>query len=746
MKKILSILLVALMLVGMLPMAAISASAAETATSSMAVVGTTGVKASDDSSISWTNNTITFTNYKASSSTAIRNSDSDHYRVYAKSEVEVVAPGNITSIVITSSESKYNTPWINSANEIGTTSNSGNVITIVPTTPAASIKFAATAQVRLTNIEVTYEVAGGDAACEHTNTTEVAAVAATCEAPGYTAGVQCTDCEAWLSGHEVIAATGHAYGDWVDVTAATCTEAGEQKATCANCGAEKTQTVAALGHIYVDGTCTGCGHVAVMTNYELVTDAASLKAGDQLIIVGANADGAYSVMIPYASGNNLKAESINAPVDGKIELADTSAAAIITLGGDSTGWTFFDGTYYLYAAGGTSSNHLKGVDALPTDNTGAWTIVIDETGIATITNVGNTGDGARNTVKFNYGNSPVLFSCYKVDYATNVSLVSIYRLSEGTVEPGCAHENTTTTTVEATCTEAGSVTVVCDDCKETVSTEVIEALGHSYVNNVCTNCGAEFEGEIDTPDPSEPEGGYEMATEVLVGDTIIIVSKDAGMELGSFSTTSTVYGIGTAYTDVPAGIMSWTVEAGTVEGSYSFKNADGNYLYWSSGNSLKASATKDAQASWNVSFDGNDVILVNAGTVDVARHVAWNSGSPRFANYKDSSISGYNTYYTIQFYKYVSGTSCTHSWGEWVETTAPTCTEAGVETATCTLCGATKTQPVAATGHSFTYTETAITCANCDYSAAYTLSPIADAKAYTDASQVYYVKGVVTYL
>ena len=37
MKKILSILLVALMLVGMLPMAAISASAAETATSSMAI-------------------------------------------------------------------------------------------------------------------------------------------------------------------------------------------------------------------------------------------------------------------------------------------------------------------------------------------------------------------------------------------------------------------------------------------------------------------------------------------------------------------------------------------------------------------------------------------------------------------------------------------------------------------------------------------------------------------------------------
>lgn len=56
---------------------------------------------------------------------------------------------------------------------------------------------------------------------------------------------------------------------------------------------------------------------------------------------------------------------------------------------------------------------------------------------------------------------------------------------------GCAHANTTTTTVDATCTEAGSITVTCDDCGETISTEEIPALNHDYTgeNGACVNCG-----------------------------------------------------------------------------------------------------------------------------------------------------------------------------------------------------------------------------------------------------------------
>lgn len=43
----------------------------------------------------------------------------------------------------------------------------------------------------------------------------------------------------------------------------------------------------------------------------------------------------------------------------------------------------------------------------------------------------------------------------------------------------------------------------------------------------------------------------------------------------------------------------------------------------------------------------------------------------------------------------------THEFGEWVVTTAPTCTETGTETRTCKTCGAEETRTVKATGHKF---------------------------------------------
>ena len=45
------------------------------------------------------------------------------------------------------------------------------------------------------------------------------------------------------------------------------------------------------------------------------------------------------------------------------------------------------------------------------------------------------------------------------------------------------------------------------------------------------------------------------------------------------------------------------------------------------------------------------------------------------------------------------GAPCEHSYGEWIQTTDPTCTAAGEETRTCSECGATETRPVDALGH-----------------------------------------------
>ena len=62
-------------------------------------------------------------------------------------------------------------------------------------------------------------------------------------------------------------------------------------------------------------------------------------------------------------------------------------------------------------------------------------------------------------------------------------------------EAVCEHTDTTTT-VSATCTEAGTETVTCNDCGVTVSTEEIGALGHTTEQGTCERCGDEIGGSI----------------------------------------------------------------------------------------------------------------------------------------------------------------------------------------------------------------------------------------------------------
>lgn len=83
----------------------------------------------------------------------------------------------------------------------------------------------------------------------------------------------------------------------------------------------------------------------------------------------------------------------------------------------------------------------------------------------------------------------------------------------------CKHPNTTTTTVDATCTTAGSETVTCDDCGKTISTRELPALGHNYEitssdatgkTYTCSRCGDSFF------EPAEFEVNYVLQPGVTV--------------------------------------------------------------------------------------------------------------------------------------------------------------------------------------------------------------------------------------
>ena len=737
MKKILSLLLVALMIVGMLPMTAINANAAEPVTFQLGANGSashndgseksTYSETVDGYTLSITGGTKMYTGARdAKGNSCIKLGTSK-----AVGGFTFTVPSEVSEVVICVAKYKSSASKVNiNGTDYTLTKNSNDgaydEIT-VDTSSNKTVKVTTVASsYRAMVNSITFAFGGDTVECEHANVVDVDAVAATCTTSGYTAGKQCAnpDCGAYTEGHEEIAATGHAYGDWVDTTAATCTEAGEQSATCANCGDVKTQAVKALGHDYDEnGTCANCGNVAVMTQYELVTDAASLKDGDQIIIVGANADGAYSVMIPYASGaNNLKAESVSAPVDGKIFLADTSAAAIITLGGDSTGWTFFDGTYYLYSAGTTKSNYLKGKTALPDDNTGAWTIAIDESGVATIINVGNNAEGARNVIKFNYGNSPVLFANYASTYVTKVNLVSLYRVSTGEPEvPACTHSNTTTETVAATCTEAGSETVTCADCGEVVSTTEIPMIDHNFVDGYCSVCKIskeDWESEIDTPnqptsatitfDDKAKRTTFTTSQQVWEENNITVTNNKSSStsNVGDYANPARFYKNSQL-------IISYTSKITKIE----MTGPSGEYF----------DAIKSSLTAANVEY----TVVDNVVTIEFAEPVE---------SFEFKMSGGQGRLASITVYAEAGGHS--HSWSEWTGTEA-TCTTAGEKSRTCSGCGETETQTIPAAGHTYVYADGVLSCSVC--SATFEPAPIVNTRTYT-AGEVYYFEGVVTYV
>ena len=136
---------------------------------------------------------------------------------------------------------------------------------------------------------------------------------------------------------------------------------------------------------------------------------------------------------------------------------------------------------------------------------------------------------------------------------------------------------------------------------------------------------------------------WEKATSIAAGDVVVLVCESKTMELSGISTTSTKYGTGETYTSTPAGKYELTVEEGSSSGTFSFKNGS-DYLYWSSGNSLNKTTTKNENASWKVTFSSGDATILNAQ--DNTRKLQWNASSPRFACYTGAQTA-------VQLYKKV---------------------------------------------------------------------------------------------
>jgi len=128
---------------------------------------------------------------------------------------------------------------------------------------------------------------------------------------------------------------------------------------------------------------------------------------------------------------------------------------------------------------------------------------------------------------------------------------------------------------------------------------------------------------------------WEKASSIAVGDVVLLTVDNNSVtnELSGIKTGSTPIGDIVGYTGVPAGVYPLTVEAGSTDGTFAFKGANGYLCVVKGKNALNTSETKDALSSWTVTFAGAVASLkINDGSDD--RFLKYNSTSPRFACYK----------------------------------------------------------------------------------------------------------------
>ena len=81
---------------------------------------------------------------------------------------------------------------------------------------------------------------------DHTDLSVVGVKEATCLEEGYTGDIYCEECGTLLKAGEKTPALGHAFGEWIQVKAPTCTEPGEEIRICKHgCGATEAREISA---------------------------------------------------------------------------------------------------------------------------------------------------------------------------------------------------------------------------------------------------------------------------------------------------------------------------------------------------------------------------------------------------------------------------------------------------------------------------------------------------------------------
>ena len=140
----------------------------------------------------------------------------------------------------------------------------------------------------------------------------------------------------------------------------------------------------------------------------------------------------------------------------------------------------------------------------------------------------------------------------------------------------------------------------------------------------------------------------------------------------------------------------------------------------------------NADSTWDAGRDPKNYAYFLCGDSDFAEHT----------RYSEYSTEEFYRLYPMAETKYVVCPS--HSYGAWVTTKAPTCTEGGIETRTCAKCGVSENRAIPATGHHYDAVATAPTCTERGYTTHTCVCGINYTDSYTDAVGHNYKAGICT--
>lgn len=269
--------------------------------------------------------------------------------------------------------------------------------------------------------------------------------------------------------------------------------------------------------------------------YVLVTDASTLNAGDQIIIVG---DG---VAMSTEQKTNNRGET-EVEVTGDKIASITEDVQVITLEGVTDAWYFNVGNGYLYAAS-SDKNYLK-TEEEKDDN--AKAIISIENNVASIT---FQGTNSRNVLQYNATSS--LFSCYG---SASQKDVYIYRLGgSSTLTIGASGYRTLVASKNVKFPKEVSayiITTVNDE--EAVLTKVKEAIPANEPFIVKADQGS-YEVEVAENDECADVTGnlLKVSTDETTNGVYVLANKNNAV--GFYKWNGGLLGAGRVYLELPAG-------------------------------------------------------------------------------------------------------------------------------------------------------------------------------------------------